>query len=228
TLLCPGEKLLLNAFVEGATYFWNDSTTTGFKEISSPGKYWVELAQGQCKFADTIHVYYNDSPRVNLGKDTTFCGLNFWQLDAGKNNNPDAEYEWNTGQKSQKIIVSEPGDYWVRASFCGVTASDTISLGFINYKPEDLLMPNAFSPNDDKLNDTLRAVGIDLMDAFEWRIYNRWGQLIYKTNDITKGWDGKYNGLPSPAGLYHWKLTLRSACLKDDELSRSGIVYLVR
>lgn len=228
TLLCPGEKLVLNVFEEGVKYQWSDGTTDSIKEITAAGKYWVKLYRGSCSAADTIHVFYNDSPQVNLGKDTTFCGTERWQLYAAGNNNPDATYEWNTGQKSPSIIVSEPGKYWAKVSYCGVSVTDTISLGFINYKPEDLLVPNAFSPNDDKLNDTLLAVGIDLIQAFEWRIYNRWGQLVYKSDDMKAGWDGKINAAIAPVGLYHWKLTLRSACLKDDELSRSGIVYLIR
>ncbi len=226
TLLCPGQTLLLDVTVDGASYYWNDSSTAGIKEITSPGKYWVVIANGHCTSSDTIRVFYKNEPVINLGKDTTLCGKGSWQLDAG---NPDADFIWNTGQKTRTITVTKPGKYWVEASYCGIKAADTIALGFINYQPEDLYMPTAFSPNDDKLNDTLRAVGIDVIDDFEWRIYNRWGQLIFRTNDMKASWDGKLNGgVPAPEGLYHWKLTLRSPCLPGNDMMRTGNVYLIR
>ena len=227
TLLCPGQNLLLNAQITDpdAKYFWNDSTTSGIKEVSTAGKYWVKVSLGQCFSSDTIQVFYNDSPYVNLGKDTTFCGVRSWRLDAGS---PGADYLWNTGEKTRYINVSKEGVYWARADFCGLTSIDTASLGFINYVPEDLLMPNAFSPNGDFVNDTLQAVGISRLESFEWRIYNRWGELVYKSDDITKGWDGKYKGAACPDGLYHWELSLRSSCLQNSEMSRTGIVHLMR
>ncbi|RYD74607.1 MAG: gliding motility-associated C-terminal domain-containing protein, partial [Sphingobacteriales bacterium] len=225
TLLCAGQILTLDANFTGATYFWNDSTSNGIKEITTPGKYWVKVSLGPCSYSDTINVFYKNPAQVKLGNDTTFCGLESWRLDAG---NPGADYLWSTGENTKAITVREAGTYWVIADFCGQKATDTVSVGFINYLPENLYMPTAFSPNNDFINDTLRAVGINEIEAFEWRIYNRWGQLVYQTNDINKPWDGKLNGVASPEGLYHWKLALRSPCLRNRDMSRSGVVYLVR
>ncbi|NNV53831.1 DUF7948 domain-containing protein [Limnovirga soli] len=66
-------------------------------------------------------------------------------------------------------------------------------------------VPNAFTPNGDGVNDKIfvKAFGIDKMS---WRIYNRWGQLIYTSNSISDGWDGKYNGVLQPQEVYVYVL----------------------
>ena len=68
-----------------------------------------------------------------------------------------------------------------------------------------LFMPDAFSPNGDSKNDTYRMVeyggGVILGD---FRIYNRWGQEVFRTQDITKGWDGKFKGTDQDQGTYNY------------------------
>ena len=73
--------------------------------------------------------------------------------------------------------------------------------------------PNAFTPNNDGINDLFQVTGTGIsLEGFELWIYDRWGNLIFNTNDILKGWDGK-----SPSGneaimqdVYVWKIALKS------------------
>jgi gliding motility-associated-like protein len=62
-------------------------------------------------------------------------------------------------------------------------------------------VPNAFTPNGDGRNDTYNIIAKNIAQ-FEMRIYNRWGQLVYQTNDIQQGWDGVFNNIAQPAGTY--------------------------
>ncbi|MEJ7685267.1 MAG: gliding motility-associated C-terminal domain-containing protein [Segetibacter sp.] len=63
-------------------------------------------------------------------------------------------------------------------------------------------VPNAFTPNGDGINDKVfvRGYGISKMT---WRIYNRWGEKVFETNDKTQGWDGTYKGSLQPKEVYH-------------------------
>lgn len=75
-----------------------------------------------------------------------------------------------------------------------------------------LEMPNAFSPNDDGINDIYGAKGVnDPNSSAHWRsivefhgyIFNRWGQKLFEWTDVSKGWDGKFNGSPVKQGVYY-------------------------
>ncbi|MFC2104958.1 PKD domain-containing protein, partial [Bacteroidota bacterium] len=67
-----------------------------------------------------------------------------------------------------------------------------------------IAFPNAFTPNDDGLNDTFIPVYKGVIQ-YEMLVYNRWGELIFKTNDLSVGWDGKLNGEPAKPDVYVWK-----------------------
>jgi len=70
------------------------------------------------------------------------------------------------------------------------------------YKGPDIYLPNAFTPNDDGLNDLLRGIPVGLQQ-FNWlRIFNRYGQEIFSTTDYHKGWDGKWKGQKQDNGVY--------------------------
>ena len=87
-------------------------------------------------------------------------------------------------------------------------------------------MPTKLTPNGDGLNDVFRPtpVGINSIDYF--RIYNRYGQLIYETADINKPWDGTYKGVKQNTGNYVW--TLRATDRRGDLKVWNGYVVLIR
>jgi gliding motility-associated-like protein len=80
-----------------------------------------------------------------------------------------------------------------------------------------LYVPNAFSPNGDGFNDHFMALG-DMInpDVFEFRIFNRWGELIWQTDDFLNSWDGTWNGMEVPIGVYVWKIKAKD--LYTDEI----------
>jgi gliding motility-associated-like protein len=69
-----------------------------------------------------------------------------------------------------------------------------------------LAVPNGFTPNNDGHNDFLYPLNAVKAQNLEFYIYNRWGQLMFQTNNWKKGWDGRLNGQPQPAGTYVWML----------------------
>lgn len=75
-----------------------------------------------------------------------------------------------------------------------------------------VFVPNAFTPNNDGLNDMFKVEGAYILSGARLSIYNSWGELVLQTNNVDRGWDGTVNGKPQPAGVYVYILdaTLRS------------------
>jgi gliding motility-associated-like protein len=88
-------------------------------------------------------------------------------------------------------------------------------------------LPNAFSPNGDGHNDFFYPLNAVKAQQLEFFIYNRWGQLMYKTNNWKEGWDGRFNGLPQPSGTYVWMLRYRDRDTQK-QIFRKGAVILTR
>ena len=89
-------------------------------------------------------------------------------------------------------------------------------------------MPDAFTPNGDGLNDNFKIFGVqpENITKFNFQIYNRWGQLIFYTNNILDGWDGTYKGGKCPPGVYVWVIYYEDN--KKQKVSNKGRVTLVR
>ncbi len=93
-------------------------------------------------------------------------------------------------------------------------------------------LPNAFSPNDDGLNDYFKPICAGL-NNYIFEIYNRWGELVYSDSPDSKGWDGTFRGRPAEAGAYAYRLSaiglLRSPTTSDARVvERKGTLFLVR
>ncbi|MGZ3864205.1 MAG: PKD domain-containing protein [Bacteroidia bacterium] len=87
--------------------------------------------------------------------------------------------------------------------------------------------PDAFSPNDDQLNDVFKPTGTGWDESyFKMYIYDRWGNLVLHTNDPYKGWDGKMKGATAQEDTYVWKVTLKDIFGKLH--SYSGVISLIK
>ncbi len=106
----------------------------------------------------------------------------------------------------------------------GCKASD--SLYFSPHPCCIVSFPTAFTPNDDGKNDVFRPITIGHHDIAYFRVFNRWGQLVYSSREEQKGWDGKYNGIPLDAGDYYF--TMKYRCVDGEYFEAKGEVMLVR
>jgi gliding motility-associated-like protein len=89
---------------------------------------------------------------------------------------------------------------------------------------EEVAIPSGFSPNNDGNNDILRVLGT--VDKLDFAIYNRWGQMVFHTNDRGIGWDGKFNGQILNAGVFAYRL---SGVTPDGKpVEKKGNITLVR
>ena len=86
---------------------------------------------------------------------------------------------------------------------------------------QDVFVPNAFSPNGDGVNDIFRVTTRKMINVQDFIIMNRWGNEVFSTNDISKGWDGKYKGKDQDLGVYYYMMHVsypngRTQFLKGD------------
>lgn len=137
-------------------------------------------------------------------------------------------YLWSTGDIYQSIMVHDTGYYSVVITDGNNCQSE--STIFVNTKDQKKFfyeLPNAFTPNGDGLNDVFRPfTDFELITKFSLSIFNRWGQMIYNTNDPVKGWDGKVNGLDALKGPYGWTLVYSN--YQKSNVKSKGIVWLIR
>jgi len=112
-----------------------------------------------------------------------------------------------------------------------LTGCETEILIFINLlkacSSELISMPNIFTPNDDGYNDKLEIFSETIEEIYIFRVFNRWGALVYETNDINQGWDGRYRGKEMSSGVYVYYL--EAPCVIDGSvLLKKGDFTLVR
>lgn len=109
----------------------------------------------------------------------------------------------------------------------GGSCRDTISKEICVTEGYNFFMPNAFSPDLDTHNDYLYPQGTGwIADDYSFEIYNRWGELIFKTNDVTGAWDGTYGGMRATDEIYIWKVFVRD--IYDNEHEYRGHVLIMR
>jgi large repetitive protein len=130
---------------------------------------------------------------------------------------------WQTGTTNPQLSVTSPGTYEITATnTCdSVTVGKTIQKGICS-----LILSTAFSPNGVGQDDIFRIKYHFETRQFAFTIFNRWGEKIFQSNDIRKGWDGRYQGQLQPAGGNSW---LISHTDMDNRLQQAhGTVLLIR
>ena len=83
----------------------------------------------------------------------------------------------------------------------------------------------AFTPNNDNRNETVRPAGTGVQEA-DFKIFNRWGQLVFYTTDKYKGWDGMFMGRPQPAGTYVYVVKVKK--LNGKVIEKKGTITLIK
>ena len=200
--LCNGSTTTLDAGNPGMTYHWSSGETTQIINVTSSGTYYVNVSNNGCLGSDTINVVIGPPLTVSLGPDTTICPGDQMVIDAGKGY---SSYAWIPGgESSHLIVINNPGTY-------GVTVIDSngciarTSIWVDEFCPSDLYVPTAFDPDGNNLNNIFLAYCENIVQ-FHMYIYNRWGQLVFESEDISKGWDGTFNGSPAPQDTYVYRI----------------------
>lgn len=161
-------------------------------------------------FSGQVGVFVNvqPAPNVNAGNDVVIDIGDIIQFNATVENNaetiqwlPNIDILSGGNTTNPELQPLQTRDYIIIAtSEFGCSLTDTVAVTVNNIF--NLWVPSAFTPNDDGTNDIVGITpkGIKNLDIF--RIYNRWGQKVFETNDINQKWDGTFNGKPQELGVY--------------------------
>jgi gliding motility-associated-like protein len=106
----------------------------------------------------------------------------------------------------------------------GCVSTDTVQIG-IDYR-DNLMVPTAFTPNNDGLNDIFKPVNLGFRSLMEFRVFNRWGQEVFSTTNAEKGWDGTWKGVEQQVGSYQY--LIRVGYPDDHKETYKGDVTLIR
>jgi gliding motility-associated-like protein len=94
--------------------------------------------------------------------------------------------------------------------------------------PFTIYVPNTFIPDEDGKNDVFKAETTFEINEWEFEIYNRWGQRVYYSDQLTEGWNGTYQGLDCPDGVYSYKIRYRGCEFPSAWQLITGSVRLLR
>ena len=217
-VLCPDSSVVLDAGNIGANYLWSTGETSQSITASTQGTYWVMVTMGNCIGYDTISI--TKVQNINLGSDISLCHTTSVILDACSS----SQLYWSTGETSCAILVEQPGEYWVISNYNNCNLSDTINItdGY-----SSIYVPNAFTPDNDGTNEFFSAKG-EGITLFDMNIYNRWGELIFHSNNINIGWDGTYKGVLAELGVYMCVIDYRLKCKGERNLQIAKPILLVK
>jgi len=196
-LLCEGYSQLLGVDFNNPPYLWSTGETTQSIIIAEPGLYWINSGAGDCFTSDSVYLTSAPTPEIDLGPDTLICKDDTLRLSAGDST---YRYLWSTHATTSSIVVSNPPQHvWVEAYLGTCMALDD---KIIELDPcLCIYVPNAFSPNGDDSNDGFKVIHCPL-DEYLINVYNRWGEKLYTSTDPDASWDGTYDGVQQPVGVY--------------------------
>ncbi|MFZ4797411.1 MAG: gliding motility-associated C-terminal domain-containing protein [Bacteroidia bacterium] len=202
TFVCQGGEIKLVAENGFKSYLWQNSINNQSFTTTQPGQYFVTVKNdNDCSATDTILLYQKPKPIIKLPLTFKVCEPNF-TLSPNTNF---ISYLWHDGSTKNNFQVKDYGTYNVTvtdSNYCQNTATTQV----LNFCEGKLVMPNVFTPNNDNVNDAIVPVYKDLI-SIEYKIYNRWGQLVFETNEMGKGWNGRINDNAALADVYFYTIT---------------------
>ncbi len=202
---------------------------------SNPGAYTVTYTTPGtlCPATATFNLSIEDFPIVDGGPDQTLCvGTPVILSGSGANS-----YTWNNGLVDGYPYLPNLGlnEFTVvGTSNAGCDGYDTVLVSVITDCNPDIdiifWVPNTFTPDGDQYNQTFKPFFYSGFDPFgyDFFIYNRWGELIWESHDLSVGWDGSYHeGVKVADGTYTWKIRFK-LINNDEKRTVVGHVNVIR
>ncbi|MGB1216494.1 MAG: gliding motility-associated C-terminal domain-containing protein, partial [Saprospiraceae bacterium] len=240
---CVGEPVQLIANGVGVeTYTWSNAESLNNPNIANPLATVTETTTfqvtgyneycGETTINVTVEVL--DAPQIMLPEIQSYVPDSQVELNLMADNDDNYTYQWqpSTGlscTNCQNPTATPEGEitYTVRVTnTAGCVSEATVLLRPLSDCLGDIVtVPTGFTPNQDGKNDKLHVLGIADVQLF--RVYNRWGEMVFETTDATEGWDGTFKTKPLNTDVYVWYI--EALCPIDGSvISKKGDVTLVR
>ncbi len=239
---CRDASVQLNAPPGYSTYKWNNAATLNNPDIPNPvatplqsfTAYTCTAAAGSCLLQDSVVIEWKDiTVKIFAGNDTVAAINQPLQLLARETTNIGVtNYSWsprnfldNPDIASPIATLAQDYHYVVTGKTPGgCTTTDDIFIKV--YKGPDIYVPSGFTPNNDGLNDVLKAIPVGIRELRYFRIFNRWGQMVFSTRNPQQGWDGKIKGAEQPTGSFVW--VAEAIDYLGNQVVYKGIVTIIR
>lgn len=214
TSLCKGDTVQL--FATGGVYYeWAPPFGLSNTSIADPKAspeattlYTVRIANDCFDTTLPVSITVFALPEVNAGPDDTIYRGETIILSGYTST---TQYYWSpaTALNDSTLLTPTAGPHQsIRYILTAIDENNCIAQDTVIITVEVknlLLVPSAFSPNGDGRNDLFRILRhLNIARLLEFRVFNRWGQLLWETNDLNAGWDGTYKGAPQPAEVYQY------------------------
>lgn len=133
----------------------------------------------------------------------------------------------NPSMQSTSANIMESTEFVLTVGDGICLLTDTTLVKAFNYVCEEpyIFVPNAFSPNGDHENDVLYVRG-QFIQGLLFRVFNRWGEMVFESNDQTVGWDGTFRGKPLDPDVYDYYV--KAICIDGNESIIKGNITLIR
>lgn len=221
--LCTVSTYELDAGPQGSTAVWQDGSVGRTYMAQRTGRYIATITNYCGASADTIQV--NFAVLVQPLQEVELCAGEKTVLDPVGDL---VEVRWTTGDTADAIVVGE-GVYGYQATdIYGCEHADIVTIHWLEESDGQIIIPTAFTPNDDDLNEEFLVYGAEA-GAFELVLYDRWGGEVFRTDDPLQYWDGTSSGKAVPDGVYVYTITYQDRCNANNTLiTERGHVTVLR
>jgi gliding motility-associated-like protein len=219
------DGILLDAGDLGnASFEWSNGETSSETFVTEPGIYTVTATLNNCTDTEGVTVF----PVNELDINYTLWACEGTQAMLEIPHDNGSNYQWCSGEQIGFIYASEPGEYCFSFNDeFGCYQASEVTLEHVALDAS-VYIPNAFTPNNDGINDIFKPEGADVR-YYEFVVWNRWGQKVFESADINEFWDGSYNHSEHYVqdGLYTYRVVYNSNC-SSEKLIKTGYVNLMR
>ncbi len=232
--ICEGSGIQLHSTGNNITsYLWSPATEISNPTISNPVAlpkqttiYILTVANNECKVYDSVLIVVDKNPNADAGPDRVIIDGQSVILNgiAGGTN---VTYAWTpaeyiTASATLTPTVKPPANeiytlHVISNKGCG-TAIDSVVVKVF----KKLFIPNAFTPNNDGINDTWFIETLEAYPNAGVKIFNRYGQIVFDNHGINKPWDGKFKGVLLSSGAYAYIIDL-----KNNSQLIKGVVFII-
>ena len=222
--------LLYNTINLNNVWTLNNIPVNNTNHITNSGNYQL-IATNADNCSDTAIVRVHILPKViaNAGQDTTAILGDPFQL----NGSGGISFEWSPTTpltslsnipNPTAILNHDQLFYLETKDIAGCKGFDTVFVKV--YNGPTYYIPNSFTPNGDGLNDIFRVIPVGIANTDYFKIYDRYGKLIFQTNRWLRGWDGNFQGRKQPSGAYVWMV--KGSDKFGKPIEKKGTVILLR
>lgn len=207
TMLCFGYTMDLEMPEVDVKLLWSTGEFAKSIEITEEGEYWACINWGDCSYCDTVEIGYHDVFNRDFLEDNySLCIGQVLEIPLPLDSNIIITWaDTILNSNIDTLVIDTEGEFIIRINDGHCDFNYKIEVIEILCDTNELIdVPNIFTPTGDGLNDYFHPINAEAIDEYVLKVYNRWGIVMYEGTKEDKGWDGTYEGIECPVGVYYW------------------------